>query len=181
MKMPLQIVFHGMDASEAVEAAAREKASKLDHFSADIMACRVTIELEHKHRQQGRPFAVRIDLTLPGHELRVDRVEHEDIHVALRDAFDGMKRQLEDVVRRTRGQQKHHAEPLHGTVARLDANERFGFIRTHDGDEYWFGPDNLEGARFETLQVGAEVRFLPEVAAEGRQAKRVSLGKHHVG
>jgi ribosomal subunit interface protein len=170
-----------MDASDAVESAAREKAHKLDHFSPDIMSCRVTIELEHKHRHQGRPFAVRIDLTLPGHELRVDRVEHEDVYVALRDAFDDMKRQLEEVVRRMRGHEKLHAQPLHGTVARLDANERFGFIRTHDGDEYWFCPDNLEGARFEALQVGAEVQFLPEVAAEGRQAKRVSVGKHHVG
>jgi ribosomal subunit interface protein len=181
MKMPLQIVFHGLEPSAAIEAAAREKAGKLDQFSADIMSCRVTIELEHKHHHQGRPFAVKIDLTVPGHELRVDRVAHEDVYVALRDAFDHMKRRLEDVVQRTRGQQKHHAEPLHGTVARLDVNERFGFIRTPDGDEYWFGPDNLESARFETLQVGVAVQFLPEVAAEGRQAKRVSLGKHHFG
>jgi len=138
MKMPTHISFHGMEPSEAVEVAAREKAQKLEQFCPDIMSCRVAIELEHKHRQQGRPFTVRIDARIPGHELIVGRVENEDVHVALRDAFDDMKRQLEDAVRRVRGQQR---------------------------------------------QIGTEVRqeqFLPEVGDEGPQAKRVSVGKHHV-
>ncbi len=102
MKQPLQIQFLGMSSSDALEAAAREKAAKLDRFCADIMACRVDIEREHKHQQQGQPFAVRIGLTLPGRELHVDRVRHEDPYIALRDAFDDMRRQLEDAVRRGR-------------------------------------------------------------------------------
>ena len=73
------------------------------------MACRVSIDLEQKHKHQGRPFNVRIDLTLPGHELMVNRVQHEDVYVALREAFDNMKRQLEDVVRMRRGHVKQHA------------------------------------------------------------------------
>jgi len=102
MKQPLQIQFLGMEPSHAVESAVREKAQKLDRFCADLMSCRVAIELAHKHQQQGRPFAVRITVTLPGHELAVDRVENEDVHVAVRDAFDDMTRQLEDAVRRSR-------------------------------------------------------------------------------
>jgi len=39
----------------------------------------------------------------------------------------------------------------------------------------------VAGVPFEHLAVGTEVQFVPEVAAEGRQAKRVSAGKHHVG
>lgn len=181
MKQPLQITFHGLEPSAAVEAAAREKADKLDQFCADIMSCRVAIELLHKHRHQGRPFAVRIDLTVPGHELAVDRVQHEDVYVALREAFDGMRRQLEDRVRQTRGQQKEHVQPMRGKLVRLDAEQRFGFIETAEGDDYYFAPENLEGAQFEHLREGAEVQFIPEVAAEGRQAKRVSLGKHRPG
>jgi ribosomal subunit interface protein len=180
MKQPLQIRFVGMEPSDAVEAAARRKADKLDRFRPDIMACRVTIELANKHQQQGRPFAVRVDVTVPDHELSVDRVHDEDVYVALREAFDDMKRQLEDSVRRVRGQEKVHATPLSGEVVRFADEGRCGFIRTPDGDEYWFGPDNVAGVPFEHLELGARVQFIPEVAAEGRQAKRVSLGKHHV-
>lgn len=103
MKQPLQIRFVGVDPSEAVETAARAKAEKLDLFRPDIMSCRVTIELVARRQQQGRPFAVRIEVTVPDRVLMVDRVQDEDVYVALRDAFDDMTRQLEDSVRRVRG------------------------------------------------------------------------------
>jgi ribosomal subunit interface protein len=184
MKQPLEIRFIGMEASDAVEAAARKKADKLDRFRPDIMTCRVTIELANRHQQhqhQGRPFAVRVDVTVPDHELSVDRVHDEDVYVALREAFDDMKRQLEDSVRLVRGQEKLHDTPLRGEVVRFADEGRCGFIRTPDGDEYWFGPDNVAGVPFEHLELGTQVQFVPEVAAEGRQAKRVSIGKHSVG
>ena len=170
-----------MAASDAVEANAREHIEKLEEFAPDIMTCRVSIDLEQKHKHQGRPYGVRIDLTLPGHELVVNRVQHEDVYVALRDAFDSMKRQLEDVVRKRRGQEKQHAVPLHGEVIRLDDEGGFGFIRTPDGDEYYFGRDNVAGATFDQVQAGSVVQFIPELAGEGLQAKRVSLGKHRMG
>ncbi len=110
MRLPLQISFQGMDRSDAVEAAVREKARHLERFSGGIMSCRVAVDLLQKHHRQGRPFGVRIDLTLPGRELVVNRVENEDVYVALRDAFDDMKRQLEDAVRQRRGLEKHHVE-----------------------------------------------------------------------
>lgn len=98
MKQPLELRFIGMAPSEALDSAARAKAAKLDQFRPDIMACRVTIELADRHRQQGRTLAVRVHVSLPGQELSVDRVHDEDAYVALRDAFDDMKRQLQDSV-----------------------------------------------------------------------------------
>ena len=181
MKLPLQISFHGMEPSEALEAAAAKKAHKLEEFCSDIMSCRVIIEQLQKHQHQGRPFAVRIDLRLPSRELCVNHVQDEDAYVALRDAFDDMKRQLEDAVRRLRGQEKQHPVALPGEVVRLDTEGRFGFIGTPDGDEYYFGRENLSDATFDQVQIGVEVQFLPDVGAEGRQAKRVSFGKHQFG
>jgi len=98
MKLPVHILFHGMERSDAVDASAREYARKLESLASDIIACHVSIDLEQKHKQQGRLFGVRIDLTLPGHELVVNRVQSEDAYLALRDAFDNMKRQIEDAV-----------------------------------------------------------------------------------
>lgn len=111
MKLPVHIQFHGMESSDALAKSAVEHAHKLEQFCSDIMACHVVIDLEQKHSHQGRPYSVRIDLTIPGAELVVNRVQHEDVYVALRDAFDNMKRQLEEAVRRRRGQVKQHAVP----------------------------------------------------------------------
>lgn len=94
------IRFVGMESSEALEAAARERIAKLEQFCPQIMACHVVIDLPHRHSTQGRQFSVRVDLTLPGRELAVSRVEHQDVYVALREAFDNMKRQLEETMRR---------------------------------------------------------------------------------
>ena len=181
MKQPVEIRFLGLEVSEAVEAKAREKALKLDQFCDDLMSCRVTIELLHKHSQQGQPYGVRIDVTLPGHELTVDRSAHEDVYVALRDAFDDMRRQIEEAVRRRRGQRKTHAEVMHGKVVRFSVDDRCGFIQGADGGDYWFGPENVADIPFDHIELGTEVQFIPELAAEGRQAKRVSLGKHRFG
>jgi ribosomal subunit interface protein len=111
MKQAPDIRFVGMEASDAVASAAREKAAKLELFCPEIMACHVVIEQPHRHRQQGRSFTVRLDLTLPGHELAVNRVEHEDVYVALRDAFDDMRRQVEDTMRRMQAFTKEPAAP----------------------------------------------------------------------
>lgn len=181
MKQPMQLRFLGMEPSDAVAAAARDKAAKLDQFHPDLMSCRVTIERVDRHQQQGQHFAVRIDVTLPGGELTVDRVRHEDAYVALRDAFDDMRRRIQDTRRRSQRQVKQHAAELHGKVVRIDAAERRAFIETAEGDDYWFGPDNLTGLPFDHLDVGTEVQFIGEVADEGRQAKRVSVGKHRFG
>ncbi|MEO8656312.1 MAG: HPF/RaiA family ribosome-associated protein, partial [Ramlibacter sp.] len=74
MKKAPDIRFIGLEPSDALAAAAREKAAKLELFCPGIIACHIVIELAHKHRQQGRPFGVRLDVTLPSRQLAVSRV-----------------------------------------------------------------------------------------------------------
>lgn len=178
MQRPLQIVLRDMPPSDAVETHIREKMEKLESFYSHIIGGKVTVELAGKHKHQGKLFNVRVDITVPGSELVVNRDMHEDLYVALRDAFDAAKRQLEDYGRRQRGDVKFHEGELHGHVARI-FSEGFGFIETADGREFYFNRDNLAGADFDRLDVGNEVQFLSEPAGEGLQAKRVSVGKHH--
>ena len=66
-------------------------------------------------------------------------------------------------------------------MVRFADEGRCGFISTPNGDEYWFDPDNVAGVPFEHLELGAQVQFVPDVAGQGRQAKRVSIGKHRAG
>jgi ribosomal subunit interface protein len=180
LQVPLQITFRDVRRSEALEDHIRQKAAKLEEFYPRITSCRVTVEELRKHHAQGRHFRVRIDARVPGHqELVANRDHDEDVYVALRDAFDAMARQLEEVEREQRGDVKAHLPPQHGRVTRLIADQGYGFIETGDGRELYFSRENVAHPGFDELAAGTEVQFIEELAAEGRQAKRVSAGKHH--
>jgi len=108
MQIPLQITIRDMESSEALETHIREKAHKLEEFFDRIMSCRVVVEMPHKHHHQGKQFNVRIDIGVPGNEIVVNRDHSEDVYIALRDAFNAAKRQLEDHARKVRGDIKNH-------------------------------------------------------------------------
>ena len=112
MQIPLQITVRDMPRSDALEARIREKAAGLEHFHPRITRCRVTVAEYRKHHHQGRWFEVRVDVRVPGRaEIVSNRHHHEDVYVALRDAFDSTARQLEEVVREKRGDVKAHEMP----------------------------------------------------------------------
>jgi cold shock CspA family protein/ribosome-associated translation inhibitor RaiA len=180
MQVPLQITMREFDRSDALEADIRKHAAKLEQFHPRVTSCRVTVEEAHKHHQQGREFNVRIDLRVPGDEIVVTRNHHVDAFVAVRDAFDSARRQLEEAIREQRGDTKAHEVPKHGTVARVFPEEGYGFIENGDGRELYFSRENLVNLPFERLEPGIAVQFIEEMAAEGPQAKRVSVGKHKV-
>ena len=117
MKVPLQIVIRNVAHSEALEARIRESIAKLDGVHPRIVSCRVTVEESHRHRQQGRHFQVRIDARVPGKELVASHDHDEDVYVALRDATQAMRRQLEDAVSAARGDIKAHSRPRPGNSA----------------------------------------------------------------
>ena len=183
METPLQISFRDMEPSPAVEADIRAKAAKLDRVFDRIVSARVVVAQRNRHQHKGKLYAVNIVLRVPGREIVVDRAgpqdhAHEDVYVAIRDSFDAATRQLEDHVRVARGDVKAHAVPDHGRVARLFADEGYGFIETSDGRELYFSRDNVAYPTFDDLAPGTEVQFIEAWAAEGAQAKRVSAGKH---
>lgn len=179
MQIPLQITFHHLPHSDALEARIRERAAALEAFFPHIVSCRVVADEESRHKHQGRIFTLHVDLHIPGHELAVTREHHEDPFVAVRDAFDSLRRQLEDHARVIRGDVKNHAPERRGRIARLFTDEGYGFIATPDGREYYFSRDNVVTPGFEQLAVDAEVKFIEDVGSQGLQAKRVSIGKHH--
>lgn len=187
MKLPLQIVFRNLDPSDAIEAKVRERAERLERYADDVMSCRVVVEAEHKHHHQGHLYHVRVDLKVPGAELVASREpelnhSHEDVYVAIRDAFDAVRRKLEDYERRRRGDVKRHEAPPHGHIVELNPEEDFGRIETGDGRTVYFHRNSVIDADFGKLAVGAEVRFVEEMGERGPQASTVRvIGKHHVG
>jgi len=178
MQAPLQITVRDLPHSDALDARIRDKAAKLEEFNRNIISCHVTVEELRKHHHQGRHFQVSIDVHVRGREIVANRAHDEDVYVALRDAFDAVKRQLEEDIRLKRGDVKVHAVPQHGRVARLFPEEGYGFIATPDGRELYFSRGNVVHPTFDDLAVDTEVQFIEEMAEEGPQAKRVSVGKH---
>lgn len=112
--LPLQITFRDMPSSDAVRARIIERVGELEQFFPRVMSCRVVIRAPHRRQRKGRLYSVRIDLKVPRREIVVNREPdanhaHEDIYVAIRDAFDALDRRLEDSARRRRGDIKAHA------------------------------------------------------------------------
>ncbi len=110
MQLPVQITFRHMDRSAALEDAIRDHADKLNAVHPRITSCRVVVEEVAAHKHQGKLFALHVDLKVPNHEIAVTRNEHEDVYVALRDAFDAARRKLSDEARIERGEVKRHRE-----------------------------------------------------------------------
>ena len=96
MKLPLTIAAHDITLPESIEAVIREKATKLEKFNGRVIGCHVTVEGPGRHHRNGGLFNVRIDLTVPGNELVVNNQAAAELPVAIRDAFDAARRQLEE-------------------------------------------------------------------------------------
>ena len=186
MKQPLQINFRDIPYSEAIEARVRQNATKLDEFYDQIMTCRVMIEAPHGHHYKGKLYHVRIDLTVPNGELVVNRAPkdhhaHEDVYVAIRDAFNAARRKLQDYARKQRGDVKSHEVLPHGTISELVPYEDFGRIQTINGREIYFHRNSIVDGDFDALETGDKVRFVEEEGDKGPQASTVHLiGKYNI-
>lgn len=117
MQIPVQIAFHGIDKSDAVEARIRERVDKLEHFFDRITGCRVVVESHHKSHSnmnaKAAPFHISIHLSVPGEDLVVRRDPketkiHEDIQIAIRDTFDTMERRLKDYAQKLKSVDRRH-------------------------------------------------------------------------
>jgi ribosomal subunit interface protein len=184
MQTPLQIAFNGMDRSEAVRELIEEKVAWLERFHDRITGCRVVIEAPHRHHRRGNQYQVRIDLTVPGGEVVVNRepsqrTAFKDLGVAIQHAFEAARRQLEEHIRRLRKEVKSHEPASRARVSRLFPEEGYGFLTTADGREVYFHQNAVLGD-FAQLQVGAEVTFVEEAGDKGPQASTIHpVGRHN--
>jgi len=181
MKLPLQTTIRDIPGSAAIESDIYKKAKKLNQFCNKIMACRVVLESLQRHQRQGKLYNVRLDITVPGEEIVINRNRNEDMYVALRDAFDSARRQLESYCERLRQHGKEHTNhkiPLHGYIEKLFPDEGYGFIETWDGHEVYFNECTVLHTSFNQLRIGQEVHFIEEMGQKGPQALRVKVQSH---
>lgn len=180
MQVPLEVYFHNVDRSEAVEAEARARAAELERFAPEIISCRVTIEAPHRRSRKGEVYRVAVNVRVPGGEIfagreKPDNPAHEDVYIAMRDAFDAARRQLQDWVRVARGKVKAREGPPHGRISELHPEQDYGRIATLDGRDIYFHRHSLIDADFADLHLGDEVWFSEEAGDQGPQASSVHV------
>ena len=108
MQVPAKVTFHEIDHSEAVETRIRERIAKLDRVGGRLTRCDVTVDSIHHRTNKSPVFRVRIDMTVPGREIAISHDpknshQHEDVYMAIRDAFDAAERRLKDYNAKRRG------------------------------------------------------------------------------
>jgi len=198
MQLTPIITFRGTDRSEVLEAEIRARIEKLETYYRPIMGCRVLVEFVQRHHETGNRYHVRIDVTVPGDEIIVthesslhataqdidvpratkrDELDPERKHavVAVREAFDIARRQLQDYGRRQRGTVKAPVRQPRGRVARLSPTEAYGYIEAEDGHEVYFQKTSVLKGAFDRLSVGSVVSFVEEPGEKGPQASTVKL------
>ena len=113
MQSPLEISFHGLERSEAVEQRVREKFKRIETHIERITHARVVIEAPQRRTPLPKFFHVRIDIGIPGmkpivvkHEPEAEHA-HTDVMLALRDAFNTAQRQIDELADRLERQGRH--------------------------------------------------------------------------
>ncbi len=108
VSLPVSVVFRNMEDSPTIRSVALGHLAKLGRKFERIIKCRVTVEAPPRHHRKGRLFQANVELMLPGHEITTkgagkNKHAHEDVDVALRDAFAAAARQLQDFRRKQGG------------------------------------------------------------------------------
>jgi len=184
MDRPLEIAFHNLNSSPAIESEIRSRVDKLANRYRHLTGCRVAVEKLHNQHRTGNIFEVHITLSVPGRDLAVSRQSNKakqryanpDIHTSIRDAFDAAERQLESF----KGQLRDDTTPpsanaVAGRVMLIEPGADHGFLEALTGTQVYFHRDSVTNARFEDLQQGDAVHYVEEEGDAGPVATKVRI------
>jgi ribosomal subunit interface protein len=180
---PLRISALNVELSPELEGEIQTRMARLERFYTRIVSAMVTIDVPQRHRRSDvEHYRVRVDLTLPGGALVINRQPRTDLQTALQDAFSAARRRLEDYARRQHGAVKAHEEaPKTGRVSQYFPLAGYGFIEeSGDGHEVYFDARSVLDGGFARLDVGTDVRFTEEAGTQGPQATSVHVARHRM-
>jgi putative sigma-54 modulation protein len=104
MTMSVQITFRDIDHSDAVDDRIREHAERLGKkFGERATSLHVTLSAPHHSANKGRLYQFTLEFVVPKGEIVVRQGDghgadhsHEDVYIALRDAFKSLERRTRD-------------------------------------------------------------------------------------
>ena len=101
MDTPVEVHFHGIDKSEAIEQRVRDKVAKLGRHFSRMTSCRVVLDAPHRSPQKPKVFLIKIEIGVPSRRPIIVSHEREGSHaseellLALRDAFEAALRKVD--------------------------------------------------------------------------------------
>jgi hypothetical protein len=118
MESGLEIAFHNLQPSPAVETNIRNRVAKLERIYPRMTGCRVSVECEHKQHRTGNVCSVHIEMLVPGSKLVVSREPHHvrerlarpRVHSLVRQAFHAAEAQLKAFKEQQHGDVKARSE-----------------------------------------------------------------------
>lgn len=113
METPVEIVFHNMHPSEAVEADIRKRVAKLEKFYGRLTSCRVSIEARSKQHRTGNIFEVHVEMQAPGGHLVVSKEPH---HVENRRRVGSIRTSIQNSFKAAEAQLRSFHDRQHGDV-----------------------------------------------------------------
>jgi ribosome-associated translation inhibitor RaiA len=103
MTTPVEVHFHGVEKSEAVEQRVREKVAKLARHFERMTSCRVGIEVPQRTALRPKVYQIKIEIGVPrrrpivvSHE-RIGSNANEELGLAIRDAFEAAMRKADGI------------------------------------------------------------------------------------
>ena len=118
MAVVAEILFRNMEPSDAIKEKVTDRMQWLEGHHSRITHFRVTVEAPHRNHQKGKIYHIKIAIGLPGrpdllvsHEPEANHA-HEDVYIAIRDAFDAARRQLKDITDVRKGKIKTHTSAI---------------------------------------------------------------------
>lgn len=187
MERPLQIVFHGVDSSAAMEAHIRERADRLGRYYDRLTGCRVVLEAPHNaNRPAAASFVCKVEVDIPARPMITGSGEGaagEDASVVVNQAFAAAERQLKDIAELRTDSPKHHeSEGESGQVVRLFPEQGYGFIEIPSSPNLYFSRNAVVGGSFEDIEIGTIV-LITIATGEGPMGPQASsvrvLNKRH--
>lgn len=111
--VPLHVDYKNFDEHPDLNSIIEEQVEKLEKYFDRITSCHVVISKPHNRHATGHVYHVHIDLHIPGATIAVNREperdeRHDDVGLAIRDAFKAARRKMQDYADRLRHDVKHH-------------------------------------------------------------------------
>ena len=106
MTTAVEVRFHGIEKSDAIEQRVREKVAKLQKHFQRMTSCRVGIEAPQRTPQKPKVFQIKIEIGMPRREPivvsheRVGSHAGEELCLAIRDAFEAAMRKVDGTAAR---------------------------------------------------------------------------------
>jgi len=101
MATQVEVHFHGIEKSEAVEQRVREKVAKLKKHFTQMTSCRVAVEVPQRKADRPKVYQIKIEIGVPRRAPVIVSYErtgshaNEDLPLAIREAFEAALRKVD--------------------------------------------------------------------------------------